>query len=173
MNDELNLVKILTTLGKGTKLWSPLLGEVEFAHIRDHETHPIAIITKDGTYYFLTKDGKYFDLEDGECIIFPSKLDRTWENLKNGFKTFDDLKFKIINYNPRIIKAKAITYEAIEEFHDEFTIMVILGGEDMSSNGIDTYDVFVITKSSGAVDNYPFQNKEQINNIMLKLQEMK
>ena len=107
MNDELNLAEILKILGNGTKLWSPLLGEIEFAHIRDHETHPIAITAQDGTYHFFTKDGKYFDLENAECVLFPSKRDRTWENLKNGFKTFDDLNFKIINYNPKIIKAKA------------------------------------------------------------------
>lgn len=78
MNENLNLGKILKYCPKWTKLYSPALGEVDFAAINNYDrTYPIIVKTKDGTFCF-TKQGKLYDIEQGECLLFPSKDQRDW-----------------------------------------------------------------------------------------------
>ena len=94
MNENLNLGKILKYCPKGTKLYSPALGEVDFATINNYDrTYPIIVKTKDGTFCF-TKQGKLYDIEQSECLLFPSKDQRDWSKFKP----------KKTKFNPQTLK---------------------------------------------------------------------
>ena len=74
---KIDLTKILKDCPKGTKLYSPIVGEVDFIEIRDEEDYPI--ITKKGGYnYNFTEEGFYYADEGEECLLFPSKDQRDW-----------------------------------------------------------------------------------------------
>ena len=72
MNENINLCKILNDCPKGTKLYSPVIGEVIFEGIDYNSSYPIGV-SNTFENLELTKDGKYLNEPDGECILFPSK----------------------------------------------------------------------------------------------------
>ena len=77
MNENIDLTKILKDCPKGTKLYSPIFGEVDFEKIRSDNEY--AIITKKGSYTAtFTEEGFYRTDVDGECLLFPSKDQRDW-----------------------------------------------------------------------------------------------
>lgn len=77
MNESIDLTKILKDCPIGTKLYSTIVGEVEFIEIRNDEDYPI--ITKKGAYnYNFTAEGFYYADEGEECLLFPSKDQRDW-----------------------------------------------------------------------------------------------
>ena len=82
MNENLNLVEILKDCPKGTKLYTPIWGEVVFIEVRKNKNcpYPICINTNAASSYtYLAKDGRYFiNREESECILFPSKDQRDW-----------------------------------------------------------------------------------------------
>ena len=88
MNENLNLVEILKDCPEGTKLYSPIIGEVEFKRIKYSE-YPIVTCSKNGNRILLfTKDGLFFS--EGECImLFPSKDQRDWSKFKIKKPKFD------------------------------------------------------------------------------------
>ena len=89
MNENLNLVEILKDCPKGAKLYSPLFGEVEFVKIgNDSDIYPI-VITATGDYYVFTKQGKFNQRKQGECMLFPSKGQRDWSKFKPKQPKFD------------------------------------------------------------------------------------
>ena len=87
MNENINLVELLKDCPKGTKLYSPILGIVEFQDIQGGTLHPIIVYTG-GRYYF-TKEGKFVDSKYGECMLFPSKDQRDWSKWKCPKPKFD------------------------------------------------------------------------------------
>ena len=76
MNENIDLTKILKDCPKGWKLYSPILGEVDFLKIRN-DLYAIVTIQDFHTTSF-TKEGFYYADVDGECILFPSKDQRDW-----------------------------------------------------------------------------------------------
>ena len=76
MNKIIDLTKILKDCPKGWKLYSPMLGEVDFLKIRN-DLYAIVTIQDFHTTSF-TKEGFYYADVDGECILFPSKDQRDW-----------------------------------------------------------------------------------------------
>lgn len=88
--EKINIADKLKHCKKGTKLYSPLFGEVEFENVDDK----IEIIThtdEEEIYKaFFEKDGKYYIIyKDAECLLFPSKDNRDWNNfqvLKSGHR---------------------------------------------------------------------------------------
>ena len=79
MNENLNLVEILKDCPKGFKLYTPLIGEVEFIKIREG-TLPVLTLHSSGIYLSFTKEGTYFNFNnmDAECLLFPSAEQRDW-----------------------------------------------------------------------------------------------
>ena len=77
MNENLNLVEILKDCPEGTKLYSPVFGEVEFENINDI-IGPIIVTTNTGNAEYFTADGKMYTYYNGECLLFPSKEQRDW-----------------------------------------------------------------------------------------------
>ena len=81
----MNITEILKQLPTGTKLYSPVFGEVEFVEI----TTPckwIKIKTKTGDYAHFYSDGK-FNI-NGECILFPAK-NKSWDDFLIPFEDGD------------------------------------------------------------------------------------
>ena len=78
MNENIDLTKILKNCPVGTKLYSPIYGEIYFEEMRSNGKYPIITITKSIYAATFTKEGLYYADEDGECILFPSKEQRDW-----------------------------------------------------------------------------------------------
>ena len=81
----MNIAKILKNCPKGMKLYSPIYGEVEFIEI-SVVTGDIVCKFNGGTVYF-HPDGVYY--KGGECMLFPSKEQRDWDEFMIPFKDGD------------------------------------------------------------------------------------
>lgn len=82
MNENLNLVEILKNVPIGTKLYSPICGECELYQIILPNSKCPWIECKicgehDSALYF-SSDGRFCDYENGECMLFPSKINKDW-----------------------------------------------------------------------------------------------
>ena len=78
MNENIDLIEILKDCPKGTKFYTSIFGEVEFDGIDDDKIYPIIIRLSDNNTENLTADGKLYEYFDGECILFPSREQRSW-----------------------------------------------------------------------------------------------
>ena len=85
MNENINLVEILKDCPKGTKLYTPLAGDVVFYEIEEKDNFPIRVkLDKEGlneTMLF-AKYGGFLYPSYGECLLFPSKDQRDWSKFK-------------------------------------------------------------------------------------------
>lgn len=84
MNENLDLVKILKDVPKGTKLWSPICGECELLDVNvTYKTFPIVCVgIDDGLEWHFKADGSFTGNTGVECILFPSKDNRDWSTFK-------------------------------------------------------------------------------------------
>ena len=78
MNKNIDLTEILKDCPKGTKFYTSIFGEVEFDGINDDKIYPINIRFIENNTENLTADGKLYEHFDGECILFPSREQRSW-----------------------------------------------------------------------------------------------
>ena len=90
MNENINLCEILKDCPKGTKLWSPVWGDITFETIDAFDG--LVYVLKHKGVHIILDNGK-FDA-DGECIIFPSKDQRDWNKFKAPIKRFNPEEFK-------------------------------------------------------------------------------
>lgn len=89
MDENLNLVEILKDCKCGTKLYSPALGEVDFVRISDDDiSFPIRVRARCGIYTF-SSQGRFCNMEQGECLLFPSKDQRDWSKFQPKKPKFD------------------------------------------------------------------------------------
>ena len=89
MNENLNLVEILKDCPEGTKLYSPVLGEVDFVRIsNDDISFHIRVRVRYGMYTF-SSQGRFCNIEQGECLLFPSKDQRDWSKFNIKKPKFD------------------------------------------------------------------------------------
>lgn len=87
----MNIAEILKYCPKGTKLYSPLYGDVILDSVL-LENGNFPIIIKDGKGYehILTKQGYYvYDIPNVECVLFPSKDQRDWSKFRLPVKRGD------------------------------------------------------------------------------------
>ena len=85
----INVAEKLKGCPKGTKLYSPLFGEVELVRI-DMENPNFPIVLDDVSPYSnvtFTAEGKWYSVEQGECLLFPSKDNRDWNKFDYRIKT--------------------------------------------------------------------------------------
>ena len=96
----INVAEKLKGCPQGTKLYSPLFGEVELVRIdMENPRFPIIVKVLDDESPFnnvtFTAEGKWYSVEQSECLLFPSKDNRDWNkfnltvNTVNTFKPFD------------------------------------------------------------------------------------
>lgn len=97
MNENLNLVEILKDCPKGTRLYSPIFGEVEFEGVYNKAIYPIAVKAKTNPiegkcteqFIYLGPSGIIDISFNGECMLFPSKEQRDWSKFKAKQPKFD------------------------------------------------------------------------------------
>lgn len=74
----MNIAEILKNAPKGTKLYSPLFGEVELKSVSDVMIE-VRVGESTSTFY---NDGSYCkNYPGGECLLFPSKDKRNWDDV--------------------------------------------------------------------------------------------
>ena len=78
MNENIDLTEILKDCPKGTKFYTSIFGEVEFDSIDYDKIYPINIRLSENNTEKLTAGGKMYEDLDGECILFPSREQRSW-----------------------------------------------------------------------------------------------
>lgn len=91
---QINIAGKLKDCPKGTKLYSPIFGEVVFDHIHNKE---IIVYLKNAIPRCFSYYGQYLcstSITDGECMLFPSKDNRDWSTFqapkpKHEFKPFE------------------------------------------------------------------------------------
>ena len=78
----MNLIEILKDCPKGTKLYTPLFGDVRLHRIDADKT--IWVMTPNGSCHSFQSDGRYYSdcYDDAECLLFPSKENRDWSTFK-------------------------------------------------------------------------------------------
>lgn len=102
MNENLNLVEILKDCPKGTKLYSPIFGEVEFEGVYNKAIYPIAVKAKTNPiegecteqFIYLAPSGIIDISFNGECMLFPSREQRDWSKFKPKQPKFDPKTLK-------------------------------------------------------------------------------
>lgn len=87
----INVAEKLKGCPKGTKLYSPLFGEVEFVRIDigDYKFPIIVRVLENGIPYsnvHFTAEGKWCNIEQSECLLFPSKDNRDWNKFNYRIK---------------------------------------------------------------------------------------
>ena len=101
MNKKIDLTKILKDCPKGTKLYSLVHGEVEFERIEtDFRCQYVIIELKDHLLERITFDGKIYNYDGGECILFPSKYQRDWSKFVTPWykkEKFDPKTLKVLD----------------------------------------------------------------------------
>lgn len=97
MNDNIDLTKILKNCPKGTKLYSPIWGEIYFEEMRSGERYSIITTKKGGYTVSFTKEGLHYADEDGECVLFPNKEQRDWSKFTAPW-------YKKKRFNPKTLK---------------------------------------------------------------------
>lgn len=78
MENKINIAEILKYCPKGTKLYTPLFGEVTFDSIGIDEKYPIIVHKLDGIKTSFTEEGHYTAYPNSECVLFPSSEMRDW-----------------------------------------------------------------------------------------------
>lgn len=77
----INIAEKLKSAPTGTKLYSPIFGACELTGI-DDRLYPVSVKSvKEGKTYYFDKFG--FINTSGECLLFPSKENRDWENWRH------------------------------------------------------------------------------------------
>ena len=88
-SNGMNLIERLKDMPKGTKLYSPMFGDV-FLLFTSEDFISVYSGNPNYTYRF-NKEGKYS--EHGECMLFPSRENRDWNTFNkfdiNSIKPFD------------------------------------------------------------------------------------
>mgnify|MGYP004649023211 CR=1 FL=1 len=104
MKNKINIAEILKDCPKGTKLYSPIFGNVSFEKLIDNVVYPIHVVGQDSRQIYFSKYGLYIaddSCSDAECMLFPSSKMRDWSKffkrgdvvIKNGggmSAVFDD-----------------------------------------------------------------------------------
>lgn len=94
---ELNLCKILKGCPKGTKLYSPMLGEVWFNNTESIGTCNICVYKACKSYHWFTFDGRFAlssQTFSEEVMLFPSRDNRDWSTFKTKKERFDPKTLK-------------------------------------------------------------------------------
>lgn len=90
MENKINIAELLKDFPKGAKLYSPLCGECTFQCIHS-ELKKILISTSDGATLTFHYNGTYYQMDNSECLLFPSKDQRDWRKFQRPFMDGDIL----------------------------------------------------------------------------------
>lgn len=95
--ETLDLIKILKNVPEGTRLYSPLFGNVTLVKVSDVKNdRSIKVKTDYNTHHYFRSTGQVY--VKGECLLFPSKDNRDWNNFNK--EKFD---FNTLNHFDKVI----------------------------------------------------------------------
>ena len=77
MNENIDLTKILKDCPKGWELYSCIHGKVRFKRL-DSCIFPVSVELSDGFDENFSRDGRFTNLPQSECCLFPSNEQRDW-----------------------------------------------------------------------------------------------
>ena len=98
MEEKINIAEILKDKPKGTKLYSPLFGDVSLSYLQDGI---INLMHHGGTTKFF-KNGKYYAYPESEPLLFPSESMRDWSKFawkKGDVLVSNDYGTEVIFYD--------------------------------------------------------------------------
>lgn len=77
---------------EGITLYSPLTGKVVLEEIDNGNSYPILVKTAKEDEYCFTSDGRFLNIPNGECMLFPAEDQRDWSkwNRKEYKVTFSN-----------------------------------------------------------------------------------
>ena len=78
MKNNINIAEILKDYPKGTKLYSPLFGNITLEEVDSTDINTIKIRYKSDNCANFFKTGLYYNYEGAECLLFPSSEMRDW-----------------------------------------------------------------------------------------------
>lgn len=78
MENKINIAEILKDYSKGTKLYSPLFGNVTLEEVDINSTVSIQVKYSSNNQAAFYKTGLYYNYNDAECLLFPSSKMRDW-----------------------------------------------------------------------------------------------
>lgn len=79
----MNIAEILKNCPRGTKLYSPLVGEVVLIDIDINTSFPIETQDSKGSTLIFTEEGHFYACtSDAECMLFPSRDNRDWSTFR-------------------------------------------------------------------------------------------
>ena len=121
----INVAEKLKDCPKGTKLYSPMCGEVEIVRIdMGHHKFPIIVRVLDNEAPYSTEtftaEGKWCKTEQSECLLFPSKDNRDWNKFRIPVKRGDIM----------MIPNSDHAFITTGEFTDNASVMFICGVDE-------------------------------------------
>lgn len=116
MNENLDLCEILKDCPKGTKFWTSLWGDVSFSGIKEGLICITVILAQETEEFLFLKTGKFYNIEDAECIIFPSKDQRDWSKFKVPIKRFNPKVFQTFN---KVLVRDGLDFEWLPYFFEK------------------------------------------------------
>ena len=96
MNENIDLTKILKDCPKGTEFYSCIYGKVRFDCLKSCD-YPVLTVRSDDLYAVFSREGKYANMPDSECCLFPSKEQRDWSK-------FEAPWYKKDKFDPKTLK---------------------------------------------------------------------
>lgn len=155
MNENLNLVEILKDCKKGTKLYSPIYGDVELVKIYPNEENfPIEVKLSNNAFDCFSKDGRIFTKFNGECVLFPSREQRDWSKFKPKKPKFDPKTFQPFD--------KVLIKKGTESYHLWFPDFISLPPNDVDKKILcmNTDDVVMVIPYNEETKNLVDTNEE-------------
>lgn len=110
---ELNLTEKLKNAPEGLKLYSPLIGDVTLVEVLEPCNYPISVDGIDGNYRFAS-NGRYCNINHGECMLFPSEGCRDWNKFQCP-KIGDVVKLEGYNFTCRVSKLYSDSFDAVND----------------------------------------------------------
>ena len=111
----INIAEILENYPRGTKLYSPIFGDVYLESVRPHISVVVTLVKGEKDLTEFLYDGRYG--MNGECMLFPSKENRDW----NTFRPFKDgdiiSNASYIAIFHKFGKPKACRYDKVVYYH--------------------------------------------------------
>jgi hypothetical protein len=119
----INIAKLLKNCPTGTRLYSPLFGEVKL----DDASGMICVTTKYGSSKCFTETGCYYvdnETFSTECLLFPSKECRTWE----GWEAPVEPNFKVGDWIAGIDDEGDVSTEKVVSFSHNKVLLLDTDG---------------------------------------------
>ena len=97
MNENIDLTKILKDCPKGWELYSCIHGKVRFKRL-DSCIFPVSVELSDGFDENFSRDGRFTNLPQSECCLFPSNEQRDWSKFTAPW-------YKKDKFDPKTLKS--------------------------------------------------------------------